>query len=131
MTPRLIANAVVVLHFAFILWAAFGALTLFRHRSLAWVHVPALAWAAYIEFTGRICPLTPLENEFRRLAGGAGYGGGFIQHYILSVIYPAGLTRNLQIVLGVCLVACNALIYLIVFARGAPRARIRSRRRLP
>jgi hypothetical protein len=131
MPPRLIANAIVILHFAFILWVMFGAFTLFLRRWFACVHLPALAWAAYIEFSGHICPLTPVENALRRLAGGPGYRGGFIQHYILNLIYPAGLTRNVQIALGVMLVAGNALIYLIAFGRRRPAARDRSRLRSP
>ena len=121
MYQRFAADAVVALHGAFILWAVFGCLTLLRRRGLAWAHLPALVWASYIEFTGRVCPLTPLENHFRRLAGEAGYGGGFIEHYVTRVIYPDGLTRNTELVLGVLLVAFNGAIYLIAFLRQAPR----------
>jgi hypothetical protein len=124
-SQRLLANAIVALHVAFILWAVFGALTLFKRRSFAFAHLPALIWAAYVELTGRICPLTPLENGLRRLAGEAGYGGGFIEHYILSVVYPAGLTRNMQLALGVCLIAFNGLIYVIAFGRRGPPAAAR------
>jgi hypothetical protein len=119
---RFAADAIVSLHFAFILWAVFGALTLLWRRMFAWIHVPALLWAAYVEFSGRICPLTPLENHFRQLAGDAGYGGGFIEHYIVGVIYPQGLTRNVQLVLGALLIAMNVALYLIAFLRRAPSA---------
>ena len=121
MYERIAADAVVALHGAFILWAVFGSLTLLRHRGLVWAHLPALAWAGYVEFTGRICPLTPLENHFRRLAGEAGYSGGFIEHYLTRVIYPDGLTRRIELALGVLLLAFNAAMYLIVFLRRAPR----------
>lgn len=116
---RLAADAIVGLHFAFILWAVFGALTLLWRRTFAWMHVPALAWAAYVEFSGRFCPLTPLENHFRQLAGDAGYGDGFIEHYILSVVYPQSLTRNVQLMLGALLIAMNVALYLIAFSRRA------------
>jgi hypothetical protein len=121
MIQRFAADAIVGLHFAFILWAVFGALTLLKHRAFVWAHLPVLAWAGYAEFSGRICPLTPLENQFRRLAGEAGYGGGFIEHYLTGVIYPLGLTRNVQFVLGTALIAFNVLVYIIAFARRVPR----------
>lgn len=119
---RFAADAIVGLHVAFILWAVFGALTLLWRRAFACAHLPALAWAAYVEFSGHICPLTPLENHFHELAGNAGYGGGFIEHYVVSVIYPQGLTRNIDLLLGAALIAFNAALYLIVFLRGAPHS---------
>ncbi len=125
---RLAADAIVGLHFAFILWAMFGGLTLLWRRALAWIHMPALAWAAYIEFSGSFCPLTPLEKHFRQLAGDAGYGGGFVQHYIVSIVYPQALTRNLQLVLGAALIAVNVAFYLIAFSRRARRAPIQESR---
>lgn len=119
---RLAADAIVGLHFAFILWAVLGALTLLWRRALAWIHLPALVWAAYIEFSGSFCPLTPLEKHFRQLAGEAGYGGGFIQHYIVSVVYPQALTRNIQLALGAMLITVNIAFYVIAFSRRARRA---------
>ena len=119
------ADLIVAVHAAFILWAVFGGLTLLKRRSLAWLHLPAFVWASLIEFAGVICPLTPLEQNFRRLAGEAGYSGGFIQHYVTSVIYPAGLTRTIQVGLGVALVVFNAAIYIIAFSRRSPRAAAR------
>lgn len=119
------ADLVVALHAAFILWAVFGGLTLLKRRALAWLHLPAFVWAAAIEFGGVICPLTPFEKYFRRLAGEAGYSGGFIQHYVTSWIYPQGLTRNIQIGLGVALVLFNVAVYIIAFSRRPPRAAAR------
>jgi hypothetical protein len=125
------ADFIVAVHAAFILWAVFGGLAMLRHRWLAWLHLPAFVWASLIEFAGLICPLTPLEKYFRRLAGEAGYSGGFIQHYVTSVIYPEGLTRNIQVGLGVALVVFNAAIYIIAFSRRSPRATARDTPPLP
>ena len=111
MSDRLLADAVVVLHLLFIAFAlAGGALVLWRPR-FAWLHLPAAAWAAYVEFSGTICPLTPLENTLRRRAGAAGYDGGFIEHYVIPVIYPAGLTPSIQVAIGALVVAVNVAFY--------------------
>jgi hypothetical protein len=119
-----LADAVVVVHAAFVAFVAVGGLLALRWRRLAWLHVPAFLWGAAIELAGWICPLTPLENRLRRAAGEAGYGGGFIEHYLIPILYPAGLTRAHQIALGVAVLAVNATIYgaLVVAAvrrRGA------------
>lgn len=111
MTHRLLADAVMVIHFVFILLVIFGGLLAVWRWRLAWLHLPALAWGIWIQFTGRICPLTPLENRLRAMGGEAGYDGGFIDHYLLSLIYPDGLTRSLQLGLGIALVVFNALVY--------------------
>ncbi|MGH7582863.1 MAG: DUF2784 domain-containing protein [Gemmatimonadales bacterium] len=107
----LLADVVLVIHFAFVAFVIGGGVLALRWPRLAWFHLPVLAWGIAIEFAGFICPLTPLENELRHSAGGAGYSGGFIDHYITATIYPSGLTRGAQIVLGVLLVAGNAAIY--------------------
>jgi hypothetical protein len=104
-------DLVVAGHFAFILFALFGAALLVRWPRLVWVHVPALAWGAYIEASGAICPLTPLEMQLRAAAGQGGYGGGFIDHYLTPVIYPEGLTRGTQWIFSGILVAINLLLY--------------------
>jgi hypothetical protein len=110
-------DAVMLLHFAFIAFALFGALLLLKWPRLIWLHVPALCWAMYIELSGDICPLTPLENHFRTLAGEATYFGGFITHYLGPIIYPAGLTRGWQyFALGV-LAAANAVGYSLYWCR--------------
>jgi hypothetical protein len=88
-----------------------GGLLVLRWPRLAYLHIPAALWGAWIEFTGRICPLTPLENALRARAGDAGYSGGFIEHYILPVLYPSVLTRNIQLVLGALVVVINLIVY--------------------
>lgn len=112
MLHRALADAVLVLHLAFILFAVLGGLLVLRHPRLAWLHLPAVAWGVMIEFAGWICPLTPLENRLRIQGGEEGFGGGFINHYLVPLIYPDGLTRELQWLLGGLVLAINAAIYL-------------------
>jgi len=107
----LAADALVVLHLAFVLFVVFGGLLVWRWPRWAWVHVPAFAWGAVIEFTNWVCPLTPLEQRFRVAAGEAGYSGGFVEHYLLPLLYPEGLTREIQLGLGLFVLAVNALVY--------------------
>jgi len=127
MAYRVLAEAVVLAHFAFIGFAALGGLAALRWPWAPWVHLPAVAWGVWIELTGGICPLTPLEIALRRAAGEAGYGSGFIAHYLLPVLYPAGLTPAVQQVLAAILVAVNVAVYALVWARrrrgrpGGPR----------
>lgn len=121
MTYRLLADAVVALHLGFVLFVVFGGLLVLRRRWIAFLHLPAAAWGAAIELMGGICPLTPLENRLRGLAGLEGYGGGFVEHYVLPVLYPGALTRQLQIGLGVAVVVVNAAIYLWIVVRGRSR----------
>jgi len=107
-----LADLVLLAHFAFILFTAFGAL-LVRHRPwVAWLHLPALAWGTWIELSHGLCPLTPLENRLRELAGEATYPGDFIGHHLLAMIYPQGLTSDAQTALGAFLLAFNAFLYL-------------------
>ena len=114
---RLLADLVVLLHLTFVLFVMLGGLFALRWRAAPWVHLPAAVWGAWIEVAGWICPLTPLENELRRRGGEAGYAGGFVEHYVLPVLYPAGLTRNTQLVLAALVVAVNVAVYAIVLAR--------------
>jgi hypothetical protein len=116
-TYRILADAVLVLHLAFIVFAVLGGLAVLRVPRLAWVHLPVAAWAAGIEFLGAVCPLTPLENRFRALGGEAGYRGGFVEHYLTALIYPTGLTRGVQVALGALVVAINLAVYLRLLAR--------------
>src|SRR5512144_911769 len=95
-----LADLVVVIHFAFVLFVVLGAFLVLRWPRLAWVHLPAAVWGVLIEYAGWICPLTPLEHWLRRAAGESGYEGGFVEHYIIPVLYPLGLTRMTQWVLG-------------------------------
>jgi hypothetical protein len=117
MVYRTLADLVVLVHFAFVLFVVAGALLVLRWRWVAWIHVPAAVWGALIEFAGWICPLTPLEQRLRMMGGSAGYTGGFIEHYILPILYPAGLNRRVQIVLGVLVLAVNVGIYAWVVLR--------------
>jgi len=117
MVWRILADAVVVAHLAFILFAAGGALLALRWRKAAWIHVPCALWAAGIEFFGWVCPLTPLEVSLRRLGGESGYSGGFVDHYLSPIIYPAGLTREIQIGLGLLVVLLNVVAYAVVWRR--------------
>ena len=116
------ADAIVALHFAFVLFVVFGGLLVLRWPRVLWLHVPGVIWGALVEFTGWICPLTPLENRLRRAAGETGYQGDFIAHYILPVLYPNGLTRADQLMLGGLALALNVVIYLFVFVRHRRRA---------
>ena len=101
MPYRLLADALLVLHLGFVLFVVLGGLLVLRRPRLAWLHLPAVVWGAAIEFTGGICPLTPLENRWRVQAGGSGYQGGFIEHYVTAALYPDGLTRGVQLARGV------------------------------
>jgi hypothetical protein len=114
---QLLADLVVVIHLLFIVLVALGGLLALRWRWMPWLHLPAAAWGGFVELTGRICPLTPLENLLRRAAGSAGYEGDFIEHYLLPVIYPAGLTREIQFGLAALLVVINVMIYAVVWRR--------------
>ena len=117
MIHKLLADLVFVAHFAFVLFIVLGGIAVWRMPKLAWIHIPAVAWGALIEFAGWICPLTPWEQSLRRLAGEKGYSGGFVEHYLLPILYPAGLTRDVQIVLGVLVLAINAIAYVLIVRR--------------
>jgi hypothetical protein len=121
MLYRLLADAVVLFHLLFVAFAVLGGLLALRWRWLPWLHLPAVAWAALVEFNGWICPLTPLENHLRAAGGAAGYDGGFIEHYLLPMLYPAALTREMQLWLGIGLLAINALAYLACYASTRKR----------
>lgn len=122
MGSRILADLLVIVHFAFVLFVAAGGLLVLRWPRLAFVHLPAAIWGAWIEFTGGICPLTPLEKSLRVQAGEAAYAGDFIDHYILPMLYPSGLTRTAQLLLGVAVVAVNVVLYTIVAIRRRRRA---------
>src|SRR5262245_4191484 len=111
------ADAIVIVHLAFIMFVLFGALLLLRWRWTAWLHVPAFAWGAAVEFFHAECPLTPLEQWLRARAGEDGYTGGFVEHYIVPIIYPAALTPTIQLWLGIFVVAINVAIYGYVLSR--------------
>ena len=117
----MIANAIVVLHFLFVVFVVLGGLIALRWPRIIWIHVPAVVWGVLVELTGWICPLTPLENRFREAAGATAYEGDFIARYILPMLYPNGLTRNDQLLLGAIAVGVNVVIYSVVFARRRRR----------
>ena len=118
----ILADGVLVLHGAFIVWATLGALAVWRWPMLLWAHLPALAWGIWIEVTAGICPLTPLENALRHRAGQRGYDGSFIDHHLGALIYPQGLTPRMQMGLALGLAAFNLLLYgLIVWRRRRSR----------
>ena len=112
-----LASLVLAVHGAFVLFVVAGGLLALRWPRAAWAHLPAAAWGAGIEIAGGICPLTPLENRLRELAGQAGYDGGFIEHYLLAWLYPDGLTHEIQVALGVAVLVINVAIYATVWRR--------------
>jgi hypothetical protein len=114
---RALADLILALHLAFVLFVVLGGLLVMRWPRLAWLHLPAAIWGVVIEYTGWICPLTPLENSFRARGGEAGYSGGFIEHYIQPLLYPAGLTRSTQVVLGSLVLVLNLTAYGIALSR--------------
>jgi len=116
---RLLADVLVLIHGTFVLFVVLGALLVLRQPRLAWLHLPAAIWGAAIELGGWICPLTPLENALRHRAGQAGYSGGFIEHYFLPLLYPAGLTRETQLLFGGLVAVLNLALYAILAARLA------------
>jgi hypothetical protein len=118
---RILADLVLAAHLGFVLFAIFGGLLALRWRRIAWLHLPAAAWGVVIEFTGWVCPLTPLENWLRRAAGNTPYSGDFIVHYITPVLYSTTLTRADQLLYGSVLTAINVAIYSLVY-RSALRA---------
>ena len=108
---RLAADAVVLLHLGFVLFVVAGGLLVFRWHRVALLHLPAVVWAVLLEFRGWLCPLTPLELSLRASGGQAGYSGGFVEHYILPVLYPAELDSTLQIALGSFVIVINVVLY--------------------
>jgi hypothetical protein len=117
MAYRILADLVVGVHALFVVFVVAGGLLVLRWPWVAAVHLPAAVWGALIELRGWICPLTPLENSLRASAGQSGYAGGFIEHYLLPVLYPAGLTGGIQLVLGALVIAVNAVVYAMLLQR--------------
>ncbi len=113
-----LASLVLAVHGAFVLFVVAGGALVLRWPRVAWAHLPAAAWGAGIELAGGICPLTPLENSLRELAGQAGYDGGFVEHYLLAWLYPDGLTREIQLALGLAVVIVNVAVYATVWMRS-------------
>jgi hypothetical protein len=119
---QLLADLVVLVHVVFVVFAVLGGLLAARWRRLVWIHLPAVIWAALVEVLGWACPLTPLENWLRRKGGQGVYPSDFIAHYVLPILYPEGLTREVQIALGVIVVLINSAVYVWIF-RGKMKTR--------
>ncbi len=121
MISSLLADAVLLLHFVFVSFVIAGGLLVLWWPKLAWLHLPAAAWGALVELAGWICPLTPLENEFRARAGRFGYSGGFVEHYLTPLIYPSALTSKTQLLLGIGVIAVNSALYGVLLVRARRR----------
>jgi hypothetical protein len=121
MSYNALADLVLLAHLAFVAFVVIGGAAVLRWPRMAWVHLPAVAWAVMIEYAGWVCPLTPLENALREAGGGAAYAGGFVERYVVPVLYPADLTRAVQVALGTAVLLLNALVYWC-----AVRGRVRS-----
>ncbi len=127
MLARVLADAVTVVHLGFILFVVLGGLLVLRWPRLAWAHLPAALWGALIELFGWVCPLTPLENWLRAQGGERGYEVGFIDQYLMPLVYPPGLTPALQITLGIAVAAINTAVYATLHTRKWRAARRRPR----
>ena len=111
MLYAVLADIVVVIHLVFVVFAVLGGGLVLWRRWFGWLHLPAVLWAIWIELTGEICPLTPLENWLRHRAGQGGYRGDFVEHYLMPLLYPDGLTRSIQILLGLGVFLINLALY--------------------
>ena len=118
----LLADAVVLFHLCFVAFLTLGGLLAFRWRRAPIVHLPAALWGIWIEVSGGICPLTPLENWLRERGGASGYSGGFVEHYLLPILYPAALTREIQYLLAGLVLAVNVVIYAALWRRRRTRS---------
>ncbi len=114
---RVLADAVLVFHGLFIVFAVLGGPLVLRWRALLWPHLACALWAATVVSMGWLCPLTPLEQHLRALAGQQGYSGGFVEHYLLAAIYPEGLTRGVQVALGLGVLVINAFAYALIWRK--------------
>ena len=117
MVFRILADLLLVFHLLFILFVLFGGIFVFYRLQMVLLHLPAVCWGIYIELSGNICPLTPLENHLRRMSGEAGYTSGFVDHFLMPILYPAGLTEEIQLLLAVCVLAVNMFAYFFVVRR--------------
>ncbi|MEM1175667.1 MAG: DUF2784 domain-containing protein [Pseudomonadota bacterium] len=117
MVYSLLADLVFLVHFAFVLFVILGVIAVWHAPKVAWLHLPAAGWGVFIEFSGRICPLTPWEQKLRMLAGEQGYTGGFVEHYLLPIVYPPGLTREVQLSLGVLVLLINGAGYFLLWRK--------------
>jgi hypothetical protein len=111
---RILGNLVLACHFVFVLFSVLGGFLVLWKRRIAWLHVPSVLWSSFVNLFSHVCPLTPLENRFRRLAGRAGYEGGFIEHYIAPLVYPGGMPRRMELIAGYSVLIWNAFVYALV-----------------
>jgi hypothetical protein len=114
MIYNFLADMVVFVHLLFILFVILGGLLVLKWKWVAYLHIPSAIWGVIIEFVGWICPLTPLENRLRHLGGESGYSGDFVEQYIIPLVYPSGLTREIQIMLGIAVIVINMAVYFVV-----------------
>lgn len=121
MTYRIIADALLVGHLAFVCFVVLGGFLVVNRRGWAWIHAPLAAWGVLVELGGWVCPLTPLEIHYRILGGQQGYGGGFIAHYLMPILYPGSLTREHQLLMAFGVLALNLLLYGIAFTNQPGR----------
>ena len=121
MVYGVLTDVVVGVHFAFVLFVVLGGLFVLRWKLWAWIHIPCVLWGALNEFWGWVCPLTPLENWLRQSGGEAAYANSFVEHYILPILYPGELTRGLQILLGLVVIAINVGVYGWLWSRRRKR----------
>lgn len=121
MLVKISADLLVLLHFAFIVFVVLGGFLVLKWGKVALLHIPCALWGAFIEFSGWVCPLTPLEHFLREAAGETAYSGGFIDHYIMPIVYPTGLTQGIQIVLGVIVLIINLCVYGLVIYNQSNR----------
>lgn len=119
---RVCADIVLLVHFAFIIFAVLGGFLVLWKRRAAWIHIPVVLWSSLVNLASWVCPLTPIENSFRAKAGQSGYPGGFIRHYIEPVVYPAGMPRDMELIAGISVLVWNAVIYAIVLMRWRRRS---------
>ncbi len=129
MLYRILADLILLAHLGFILFILLGGLLALRWKRAAFIHLPAAGWGILVEWAGWICPLTPLENYFRRAGGAVGYSGSFVDRYLMPLVYPAQLSREVQLLLGCLVLAVNAAIYLLVWRSATPKTG-QSRRRV-
>jgi hypothetical protein len=120
MAWRLAADAVMLVHLAFVVFVVVGGLWALRWRPIAYLHLPVVLYGVVIQLAGFTCPLTPLEKSLRRRAGSAGYEGGFVEHYIVPILYPGRFTAGVQLGLALLLAVTNALVYVVVWRRARP-----------
>jgi hypothetical protein len=127
-TARTLGDLVLAFHFAFIVFAVLGSFLVLWKPWTVWLHVPSVLWSGYVNLSGQVCPLNPLENTFRHLAGQAGYEGGFVQHYIAPLVYPGVMPEQWGLISGFSVLAWNVLVYTLVVAQQRSGASRGSRR---